>query len=100
MPTFRRVEVVDARQFTGGKQQGSDLAFWVNSNQGRAYWKDATTIGGKHLSERIALQIKDGGGHTFNDHVIVWLGDWIMLHQDGSWEAVRTEDLKEQYEEV
>lgn len=95
MPTFRRVEIVDARQFTGGKQQGSDLAYWVSSNHGRAHWYPEREVGSRTLSERIVLTTSDHVGYD-----LVWVGDWIMLHQDGSWEAVRTEDLKEQYEEV
>ncbi|AXH44630.1 hypothetical protein SEA_MEDIUMFRY_66 [Arthrobacter phage MediumFry] len=100
MPTFQRTETVDARQFTGGCQQGTDLAFWVNSNGGRAFWKDAQKIGDKHLSERISLEVKNGCGLTFDEFTIVWINDWVIHHQDGSWSAIRPEDLKEQYEEV
>lgn len=95
MSTFRKVEVVDARQFTGGIQQGTDLAFWVNSNNGRAHWHGEQPVGSKTLSERIVLEIENG-----NDYTLVWLNDWIMLHQDGSWEAMRPEDLNEQYEVI
>jgi hypothetical protein len=95
MPTFRRVEIVDARQFTGGLQQGSDLAFWVNSNHGLAHWYPERLVGQKTLSERIILHTPD-----YVNYSIVWLDDWIVRHQDGSWEALRPEDLKEQYEEV
>lgn len=95
MPTFRRIEVVDARQFTGGLDNGSSLAFWVNSNHGRAHWYDKQQVAGRTLSERVILTTSDHVGYD-----LVWVGDWIMLHQDGTWEAVRTEALKEQYEEV
>jgi hypothetical protein len=95
MPTFRKVEIVDARQFIGSVQQGTDLCLWVNSNNGRAHWHDKQLVGSRILSERIVLEIENG-----NDYTLVWLNDWIIRHQDGSWEAMRPEDLHEQYEEV
>ncbi|ASD52288.1 hypothetical protein QCN32_gp66 [Arthrobacter phage Niktson] len=100
MPTFQRTETVDARQFTGGRQQGTDLAFWVNSNGGKAYWRDEQDVLGKKLSERIALETRSGNGFTFNEYAVVWVGDWIIHHQNGTWEAVRPEQLREEYNEV
>lgn len=95
MPTFkRRPEYVDARQFTGEGQNGSDLVFWVLSNGGRASHHPQIQVGGRRLSERIRLDICHG------DYTLVWKNDWVVLHQDGTWEAMRPEDLKEQYEEV
>jgi hypothetical protein len=95
MPTFRRVEIVDARQFTGGLEQGMDLCLWVNSNYGRAQWMERREVGSKVLSERIRLY--DENQVTY---AIAWLGDWIVRHQDGSWEVVRTERMQAEYEEV
>lgn len=95
MPTFKRTETVDARQFTGGLQQGMDLALWVNSNQGRATWIEPTDVGKRVLSERVRLYNED---HIHID--TAWVGDWVVHHQDGSWEAVRPELFQEQYEEV
>jgi hypothetical protein len=95
MPTFQRTEIVDARQFTGGMQQGTDIAFWVNSNNGRAHWMDKTDVGKRILSERIRLY------HESLVHFdTAWVGDWLVRHQDGSWEVVRPEQMQEEYKEV
>lgn len=95
MPTFQRTETVDARQFTGGLQQGTDICLWVNSNYGRAQWMEGREVGSKYLSERIRLY-----DESQTTYAIAWVGDWLVRHQDGSWEAVRPERMKAEYEEV
>lgn len=95
MPTFQRTETVDARQFTGGRQQGTDLAFWVNSNGGRAQWMGQTPVGKRILSERVRLY-----GESLVHYDTAWLGDWLVHHQDGSWSVIRPEEFQEQYKEV
>lgn len=95
MATFRRrPEIVDARQFTGGVQNGTDICLWVNSNHGGAYWWEKRVVGGRILAERIRLY------PSGSDYALVWIGDWIVHRQDGTWEALRPEDLHEEYEEV
>lgn len=94
MPTFRKVEIIDARQFTGGQDSAMELVFWVLSNGGHAEWKDESLVGNRTLSERIRLDI------CHDDYTLVWENDWIVRHQDGTWDAMRPEDLKEEYEEV
>lgn len=90
MPTFkkRRVEVVDARQFTGGVQNGTDLAFWVNSNNGGAKWIEPRGS----YPERVMIHI---GPHSWHN---AYVGDWIMYNQDGSFKAIRPQDLAAEYE--
>jgi len=97
MPTFQRTETVDARQFTGGKENGMDLVFWVNSNGGSATWKDETQVAGKTLSERIVLHSELTQGLAFD---LTWVGDWVVHHQDGRWEAIRPELMAEEYKQV
>ncbi|AYD87275.1 hypothetical protein SEA_TENNO_66 [Arthrobacter phage Tenno] len=94
MPTFQRTETVDARQFTGEGQNGSDLVFWVLSNNGRASHQPTVKVGKRFLPERIRLDI------CHDNYAIVRLGDWIVRHQDGTWEAMRPEHLQEEYDEV
>lgn len=94
MPTFRkRPEFVDARQFTGGVQQGTDTVLWINSNNGKAFWHPERQFDGRTIPEHVVLWRTE-------DYTIIWINDWAMLHQDGTWDAMRPEDLHEEYEEV
>lgn len=52
-------------------------------------------VGSKYLSERIRLY-----DESQTTYAIAWVGDWLVRHQDGSWEAVRPERMKAEYEEV
>lgn len=71
-----------------------ELVFWVNSHHGKAFYKEARRVGDRILSERIVFE------PTYNDYVLVWVNDWFVLKQDGSWEVLRPEDLNEKYEQV
>ncbi len=83
MGTFQRTETVDARQFTGGVDNGSNLALWVNSNgqltETRAEWMDAIKVGAKTLGERVRIR-------TYSWRESCFVGDWIILKQDGSFD--------------
>lgn len=91
MGTFQRTETVDARQFTGGIENGSDLALWVNSNgqqtETRAEWLEETKVGTKTLPERVSLHTCGGWCGT------AFVDDWIVQRQDGSFEVLRPELL-------
>jgi hypothetical protein len=92
MPTFKKKpEVVDARQFTGGLQNGSDIAFWVNSNDSLAHW--LKEIPGLCL-EKIHVQVD-----RFK-HESAYMNDWIVRRQDGHFEVLRPEEFNEQYDQV
>lgn len=89
MGTFQRIETVDARQFTGGKENGANLALWVNSNgqmtETRAEWHEATQVGTKTLPERVSIHsIDKWHGTAFKD-------DWIIHRQDDTFEVLRPE---------
>lgn len=90
MPTFKkRPEIVDARIFEGGGRNGTELVFWVNSNEGRAFWVDVET-------EQIRLYF-DLYGKAYD---IAYVGDWLMRNQDGSFKVVRQQELDSEYEQV
>lgn len=91
MPTFKkkRVEIIDARQFTGGVQNGTDLVFWINCKDGRASWREAT-----NYPELITLY------HAKYQWTYVYVGDWIVLKQDGSFTAMRPQEFEAEYEQV
>lgn len=87
MPKFKKVELVEARQFTGGLQNGSDLAFWVNSNNAKADWRAATD----EQIEKLFLSYNYKWGYAY-------IGDWIVLHQDGTITSMRPQDFEATYD--
>lgn len=92
MPTFKRKpETVDARQFTGGVQNGTDVVFWINSIAGEgvsAKWEEL--YGGTEL---IRVMYTNSVEYAFE-------GDWIMQRQNGAIEVVRAQMLALEYEQV
>lgn len=96
MPTFKKKpEIVDARQFTGGKQNGTDLVFWVNSNEGKAIWEPKLNEA-PNGQEYIRLYGMPYGV----ERRVVYVGDWIMQHQDGRFAVIRQQELDADYEQV
>jgi len=95
VPTFQKTETVDARQFKGGKQNGTDLALWVNSNgqltETRAKWVSENP----NFPEFIALRTNT---YTYKKNVFV--GDWIILKQDGEFDAMRPQEFEAEYKQV
>lgn len=89
MGTFRSKEHVDARQLTDGKNF-LEMTFWVQSREGRA---ESYTIDGKPefwLFEHYAAR-KFTTGYS---------GDWVIHHQDGSFELMRNEEFVKRYEQL
>lgn len=99
MPTFQRIpEVVDARQFEGGSKSGNDLVLWVNSNGGHAAWIEEHVRwrrGDRTGTAPESIRLYEGPYEaSFNS---AFTGDWIMQHQDGSFEVVRQQTLDADY---
>lgn len=90
MGTFQRTETVDARRFIGGKENGTNLALWVNTHgqttETRAYWREAYSAGSMYTSipERVRVR-------SFTLDTDVYVGDWIILTQEGHFEHLRPE---------
>ena len=82
MATFKKVDLVEARQFTGGVQNGSDLLLWIQSNKGRASFVT-------YLVERVILE------YSYAPWKNVYIGDWIVLHSDNSFSALRPQDFED-----
>lgn len=93
MPTFRSKEIVDARQFVGGGQNGSDVVFWVNSNEGLAFWSPGYDPSIGKSVEYIHLTSKF-------DVLVVHEGDWIVRKQNGVFVSERPGDFERKYEQV
>lgn len=91
MGTFQRTETIDARQFTGGVDNGSNLALWVNSNgqltETRAEWFDG--MKGNSFTRPEFVYVRT---YTWREHVYV--GDWVILKQDGTFDHMRDQDFK------
>ncbi|ASM62343.1 hypothetical protein SEA_NIGHTMARE_67 [Arthrobacter phage Nightmare] len=87
MPTFRKVEIVDARKFED--TNGSDLVFWVLSNGGRA----------THVQDDFGQRIRVYEHRTSHTSTPAFPGDWIEHRQDGSFEVTRQQVI-DTYEEV
>jgi len=91
MPTFQKIETVDARQFTGGIQNGTDLTFWIQSHEGRSSWRPQ--------NGRFAEHIKIDSDQLYKFQY-AYVGDWIMHKQDGSFAVVRQQELDAEYNQV
>jgi hypothetical protein len=92
MATFRKTEVVDCRQFTGGVQNGQDILLWVNSRLGKA----SHTSGG--ASPEFIRIYRDYASLEFE---LVFVGDWVIQNQDGTFRGMRPEALvTEGYKQV
>lgn len=91
MGTFQRTETIDARQFTGGKENGTNLAMWVNSNgqltETRAEWFDAINVHRRTNPEFVYIR-------TYTWRERVYVGDWVILKQDGTFDHMRDQDFQ------
>jgi hypothetical protein len=79
MATYQRTETVDAREFTGGIDNGMTIVLWINSNNGIAMYDTDKDL--------IQLSL---WGEIFNVHVT----DMVVRRQDGQFENIRREDFK------
>lgn len=91
VPTFQRTETIDARQFEGGLTNGTNLAFWVNEHgqrtETRAEWFNSIEAYGRTNPEFVYMR-------TYTWRERVYVGDWIILKQDGTFDHMRDEDFK------
>lgn len=79
MPTFQRTETIDAREFTGGVENGKAICLWVNANNGIAMYDGHRDI--------ILISV---WCEIFNVHKT----DMVILRQDGFFEQMRAEDFR------
>lgn len=91
MPTFKKKpEIVDARQFRGDRVDGLDIVLWITSNDGQAVWTEPDDI-------RPAKVFVEEERFKF---IPAFKNDWIVFHQNGSFEVVRPELFADTYEQV
>jgi hypothetical protein len=90
LPTFKRTEVVDARQFKGGVHNASSLILWIESGIGRAIFVEET-------DERFERVMVDEG---LNKWTPAYVGDWVVRNQNGGFEVVRPQTFDSDYTQV
>jgi hypothetical protein len=91
MPTFRKVEIVDAREFVGGETSGNGLVLWVQSNEGRAEY---------FASEDKSIEyLRIYSHYASRQFDMAFPGDWIERRQNGSFQVTRRQVIAT-YEEV
>lgn len=90
MGTFQKTETVDARQFTGGLENGMNLVLWVNSNgqltEARAEYHNELKGATHTIPERVRLR-----SYTLREDAFV--GDWIILKQNGLIDHMRNQEF-------
>ena len=90
MATFRKVEIVDAREFKGGIENGNALVFWVCSLQGLAEY---------HVGRDIPEHIRLFQNYASRESEMAYPGDWIERRQNGTFKVTRKQEIAT-YEEV
>jgi hypothetical protein len=91
MPTFRKVEIVDAREFFGGDDNGNSLVLWVQSGEGRAEYH-AT-------DDKLIEYIRVYDHYASRKFEMAFPGDWIERRQNGTFQVTRKQVIAT-YEEV
>lgn len=100
MPTFRKKpEIVDARQFTGGVQNGTDITHWIQANGANAHWIEGrpAALDAENDYDDPEYVYLSYGKFKFT---YVHVGDWVILRQDGRVVGMRPEDFAREYEQV
>ena len=97
LPTFmKKPEIVDARQFTGGVQNGTDLTHWIQANGADAHWSPAKRDEENDYDDPEYIYLTYGKFKFTYIHV----GDWVILRQDGRVVGMRPEDFNREYDQV
>lgn len=102
MPTFQKVpETVDARQYTGGVQNGTDLCLWVNSNGGSAAWEPEVI--GQAANNGFGVRwehLKVYDMPYSHKRAMAYVGDWIVQRQSGRFEVMRPQEFEREFQQV
>lgn len=75
--------IVDARQYTGGKSNGSQLASWVNSGGSTASWMEESRGMDLILPEQLYVKTDQGEGVVNVNDWIVKIDGVFMVYPDG-----------------
>lgn len=96
MARYRQIpELVDARQFTGGRENAEALLLWLKSNGCDAEWVDNQTVMDIHLVERLQF-IAPGSEHLVRS---AYRKDWIV-RKDNKWRIYPERKFLERFEKI
>ncbi|ASR83356.1 hypothetical protein SEA_MEDIUMFRY_62 [Arthrobacter phage MediumFry] len=96
MARYRQIaEVVDARQFTGGRSNAEALILWLKSNGCDAEWVDNQTVMDIHLVERLQF-IAPGSEDIVRS---AYRNDWIV-RKDSKWRIFSERSFRERFEKI
>ena len=96
MARYRQIpELVDARQFTGGRENAEALLLWLKSKGCDAEWIDNQTVMDIHLVERLQF-IAPGSEDTVRS---AYRKDWIVLKGD-LWRIFSERSFRERFEKI
>ncbi|ASD52283.1 hypothetical protein QCN32_gp61 [Arthrobacter phage Niktson] len=99
MARYRQIpEHVDARQFTGGRENAEALITWLKSKGCEATWIDNQTVMDIHLVERLSFSQKVEPHET---KIIrsAYRQDWIVL-KDNRWRIFSERKFRERFEKI
>lgn len=96
MARYRQIpELVDARQFTGGKENAVELNQWLTSKGCTSTWVDNQTVMDIHLVER--LQFTTPEQETIFRSA--YRKDWIV-NRGTTWRVFSNKEFNERFEVV
>jgi len=96
MARYRQIpELVDARQFTGGRENAEALLIWLRSKGCDAEWVDNQTVMDIHLVERLQF-IAPGSENIIRS---AYRKDWIVL-KGVTWKIYPERKFRERFEKI
>lgn len=96
MARYRQIpELVEARQFTGGKNNAMEINQWLTANGCTSIWVDNQTVMDIHLVERLQFQKSADAKHVYS----AYRNDWIVK-KDDSWRVFSNKEFGERFESI
>ncbi|ALY08659.1 hypothetical protein CAPNMURICA_59 [Arthrobacter phage CapnMurica] len=91
----QKPEHVDARQFTGGRENAEEVLLWLRSKGCEASWVDNQTVLDIHLVERLQFKTPE----SKNIIRSAYRKDWIVL-KDSNWRIFSEKSFRERFEKI
>jgi hypothetical protein len=96
MARYRQIpDLVDARQFTGGRENAEALLIWLKSNGCDATWVDNQTVMDIHLVERLQFVAPSNEKVVFS----AYRKDFIVL-MGQKWRIFPERKFRERFEKI
>lgn len=94
----QKPELVEARQFTGGRKNAEDLIVWLKSKGCDATWIDNWTVLDIHMVERLQFT-ETTGPHKDKLVRSAYRKDWIVL-KGQTWRVFPERKFLERFEPI